>query len=61
MSEILLHEEFIVSEAAGYPDPHRCLPNTEASARRFAEEHRRLPEFPAIILKRWVSVWEKVE
>lgn len=52
-----LREEFVVCHAAGYPDPHRPHPNTREYAHRFAGEHRRLPEFPAVVKRRLVSEW----
>jgi hypothetical protein len=61
-----LREEFIVCYAAGYPDPHRPLPNTLDKAMTFAREHRTngvtgQPVDPAPLVKRrLVSDWEVV-
>lgn len=52
-----LRREYIVCRAAGYPDPHSPFPNTRENAERFARDHRRLPNFPAIIKTRLVSEW----
>lgn len=33
-------------------------PNTREQAERFAAEHRRLPDYPAIVRRRIVTEWE---
>lgn len=56
-----LYREYIVCQAAGYPDPFSPWPMTLENAQRFAEEHRKLPTFPAIIKTRLVSEWVDAE
>lgn len=52
--------EFIVCNAAGYPDPHAPWPNTLETARGFVREHT-TAEFPQPEIKRRVvSGWEEV-
>lgn len=56
-----LYREYIVCQAAGYPDPHKPHPMTLENAQRFAAEHRKPPTFPAIIRTRLVSEWVDAE
>lgn len=52
--------EYIVCYAAGYPDPVRPHPNTRENVERFALNHRRLPDYPAIIKTRLITDWEEL-
>jgi hypothetical protein len=52
-----LRREFIVCQAAGYPDPYSPWPNTRENSERFAAEHRRSPKYPATVMTRLVSEW----